>query len=108
MRILLAEEQTKNISFEVPSWAFIPDDEMGELQAQVGNVYCKECKQVQSHKNKACVHCCKHENLRLTTERLESLSVEGIDILAVVCEKCGKQYGQDEWEELYGRKIVNE
>ena len=107
MRYLLAEPTSPRVKFRVPSWAFVPDDEIGEIQQQVGNVSCKECKRVSSCWNKACVHCCKHEVLRLMTERLESRALDiEVEVLAVVCEKCGKTYAKDEWEELYGRRIV--
>jgi hypothetical protein len=87
----------------------VPDDEFGTQQALLGYVYCKACNKIQSHENKACMLCCKHEVLRFTTERLGNRTLEMyIEMLAVVCEKCGKIYAKDEWEELYGRKIVNE
>jgi hypothetical protein len=107
-KYLLADEPPKKIAFNVPSWAFVPDDEIGHLQESCGNVSCKECKRVQSHRNKGCIHCCKHEVLQLTTDLLEckTLDIEH-EVLSVMCGKCGKIYVKDEWEELFGRRLVN-
>ena len=70
---------------DFPAWA------NKQFADEFGNVACKVCGNVQSPTFKACIVCCKHDELELT-EEWHGLDDGGGWELGVECAICGKNF----------------
>lgn len=65
-----------------------------------GNVQCEACGKIQSSAYEECVHCCKHERLKLCQEWFHWWE------LSVKCDICGLDHGFDRRDLIKNYTVV--
>lgn len=83
----------------------IPDWARPEFLDKYGNVACKVCGKEQAPSFRACIYCCKHDELELTEVWGGTDDCGGYEF-DVFCQTCGKDFGFDRNELIRNYKVV--